>query len=194
MQASLAGMGQQRALSYTPAAQQQSGMALYQQQAGMAHYQQAMQQQQQPVPPMKQQQVVTYAAAPPVINQGFAQPQLAVQPQAQAVVKMEVGVWQVCEDQQGEFYVHTVSGQQFDQPPAELLQLLQQQPAPAPAPVSQQVLTQPPTAAQPVVTMEVGEWQVCEDQQGEYYVHTPSGQTFDQPPPELLLMLQQLHA
>jgi len=49
---------------------------------------------------------------------------------------------------------------------------------------------QPEAASQGIVKAEVGEWQICEDAQGEYYVHVPSGQTFDQPPQELLQLMQ----
>lgn len=43
---------------------------------------------------------------------------------------------------------------------------------------------------QPVLKATVGAWQICQDNLGEYYVHVPSGQSFDQPPPELLLQMQ----
>jgi len=33
------------------------------------------------------------------------------------------------------------------------------------------------------------DWQICEDAQGEYYVHTPSGKTFDQPPQQLVQLM-----
>jgi hypothetical protein len=46
----------------------------------------------------------------------------------QSVVKAQVGDWYICEDQQGEFYSHAITGQSYDQPPEELLQLMQQQP------------------------------------------------------------------
>merc|ERR1712066_128292 len=55
-------------------------------------------------------------------------------------------------------------------------QMVQQQPG---AP-------QPGAPQQAIVKQEVGPWQICEDAMGEYYVHLPSGQTFDQPPPELM--------
>jgi len=171
-------MGQQQAVTYTPTVQQQAGTLIYEQAV----------QQQQPVPYMKQQQAFTYAAAP-TVQQGFANPEIFVQPTAEAVIKMEVGLWQVCEDQQGEFYVHTASGQQFDQPPYEVLQVLQQ--VQAPGPMNQQIITQQPQETQAMVKTEVGAWQICEDAQGEYYVHKVSGQTFDQPPVELLQLLQQ---
>lgn len=188
VQASLDLRPQQATMSYAPPIGQQLGMPsmpAVQQQAGVALYQQAAQQQ-QPGFPMLQQQILTSAAVS-TIQQGIANPSIVAQTSAEAVVKMEVGMWQVCEDQQGEFYVHTASGQQFEQAPDELLLLLQQVQAPAP-------VGQSPPEAQAMIKMEVGEWQVCEDQQGEYYVHTLSGQSFDQPPVELLQLLQGLPA
>ena len=43
-----------------------------------------------------------------------------------------------------------------------------------------------PQVAQSIVKLEIGEWLVCEDAQGEFYFHAPSGQSFDQAPPELV--------
>merc|ERR1711865_1100542 len=57
-------------------------------------------------------QTVTYASAPEA-------------PQAQ--VTGQVGQWLICQDAQGEFYQDSSTGQQFDQPPAHLLQLMQAQ-------------------------------------------------------------------
>jgi len=65
---------------------------------------------------------VTYASAPQV--------QYAVAPAAQvaqAEVKAQIGNWLICQDAMGEFYQNAATGQQFDQAPAELLQLVQAQ-------------------------------------------------------------------
>merc|ERR1712151_1193222 len=69
-------------------------------------------------------------------------------------------------------------------------------PAPAqPAyemPQQQYVYASSGVAAQaPMLKAQVGDWQICEDAQGEYYVHVPSNQTFDQAPLELLQLLSQ---
>jgi hypothetical protein len=48
----------------------------------------------------------------------------------------------------------------------------------------------PDAHPQAVLKMELGDWQICEDAQGEYYVHAPTGQTYDHPPPELLELHQ----
>merc|ERR1712226_483075 len=64
--------------------------------------------------------------------------------------------------------------------------MMQQQP-----PMVEPVAGQMPGGMQAIVKQEVGAWQICEDAQGEYYVYLPSGQTFDNMPPELAQLLQQ---
>merc|ERR1711976_894308 len=47
----------------------------------------------------------------------------------QARVKQEIGLWQICEDSLGEFYVHVgppYPPRTFDEMPEELMQLLRQ--------------------------------------------------------------------
>jgi len=122
---------------------------------------------QQPMPPSQAVQVATA---------------VDVQPQ-EARVKLILGDWQICEDSQGEYYVH-VSGQSFDQPPEQLVQLYQ---------ASQGQVSQPVAAPEARIKMTVGEWQICEDAQGEYYVHTPTGQSSDQPPSHLVQFAQPHH-
>jgi len=46
---------------------------------------------------------------------------------SEAVVKGQVGDWLICEDSAGEFYSHAQTQESFDQPPEELLRLLEQQ-------------------------------------------------------------------
>merc|ERR1719215_887064 len=60
----------------------------------------------------------------------------------------------------------------------------------APAPVMAEPAGQQPPM-QAIVKQEIGPWQICEDAQGDYFVYLPSGQTFDNMPPELLQLLQQ---
>jgi hypothetical protein len=38
---------------------------------------------------------------------------------------------------------------------------------------------------------ELGDWMICEDEQGEFYWHVPSSASFDSPPAELLQLHQQ---
>jgi len=46
--------------------------------------------------------------------------------------------------------------------------------------------------AQASVKQQTGDWLICEDAQGEFYSYQPTGQTFDQPPPELLQLIEQM--
>eukprot|EP00929_Paragymnodinium_shiwhaense_P106337 TRINITY_DN7162_c0_g2_i5.p1 TRINITY_DN7162_c0_g2~~TRINITY_DN7162_c0_g2_i5.p1 ORF type:complete len:836 (+),score=289.73 TRINITY_DN7162_c0_g2_i5:90-2597(+) len=48
------------------------------------------------------------------------------------------------------------------------------------------ILSQPATVKQ-----QIGDWLICEDGQGEFYSHAPSGQMYNEPPPELLALLDQ---
>lgn len=145
------------------------------------------------------------SATPPPQFAGQAQPAPAqAAPQAQHVthaapapaakLKSTIGDWQICEDAQGEFYVHAPTGQTFNEAPLDLLRLVQAAQKPA---VPQQYAAPPavaPPAAAPApqakLKMTLGDWQICEDAQGEFYVHAPTGQTFDQPPPQLVQLYQ----
>merc|ERR1712060_531061 len=110
----------QQAPSYTPPMVQQQPQII----------QQPPQVFQQPPPVVQQQAPIMMATQPEMTipqpqNQMMGQPmQPAVQ---QAIVKQEVGPWQICEDQQGEYYVYLPSGQTFDNMPPELAQLIQPQ-------------------------------------------------------------------
>merc|ERR1719345_645179 len=42
----------------------------------------------------------------------------------QAAVKQQIGQWMICHDAQGEFYQDSVTGQSYDHPPPQLLQLM----------------------------------------------------------------------
>ena len=68
---------------------------------------------------------VSYAA-PPVYASA---PQMvpAAPAQQQAMVKHQIGPYLICHDAQGEFYNDSRTGESFDQPPVELLQLVQMQ-------------------------------------------------------------------
>merc|ERR1711953_168260 len=58
-------------------------------------------------------------------SQQYQPQQLQAAQQPESTVKMQLGPWLVCEDALGEFYHHSQTGQSFEQPPAELLQLFQ---------------------------------------------------------------------
>lgn len=61
---------------------------------------------------------------------------------------------------------------------------------------------QPPAHMQPVMPqqqpavqkMQFGDWAVYEDDLGRFYMHVPSGQQFEAPPPELMQAYQQYRA
>eukprot|EP00746_Dinoflagellata_sp_MGD_P004642 gnl/MRDRNA2_/MRDRNA2_108994_c0_seq1.p1 gnl/MRDRNA2_/MRDRNA2_108994_c0~~gnl/MRDRNA2_/MRDRNA2_108994_c0_seq1.p1 ORF type:complete len:344 (+),score=71.06 gnl/MRDRNA2_/MRDRNA2_108994_c0_seq1:82-1113(+) len=44
------------------------------------------------------------------------------------------------------------------------------------------------------IKLKLGEYVVCEDSSGEFYVHLPSGEEFEEPPEELLLLVMQMKA
>eukprot|EP00411_Alexandrium_monilatum_P052734 CAMPEP_0175423538 /NCGR_PEP_ID=MMETSP0095-20121207/48315_1 /TAXON_ID=311494 /ORGANISM="Alexandrium monilatum, Strain CCMP3105" /LENGTH=164 /DNA_ID=CAMNT_0016722801 /DNA_START=26 /DNA_END=516 /DNA_ORIENTATION=+ len=75
-----------------------------------------------------------------------------------AMTKMQIGVWNIAEDAQGEFYCNTITGETYDQPPPELLSLMQvcgiQGPALAPAPAAKTYTAyqlQPPSPSYPYI-------------------------------------------
>lgn len=49
----------------------------------------------------------------------------------------------------------------------------------------QQPMAPAAPAAQPVVRQRVGDWAICDSPEGVLYHHVPTGQNFDQPPPQL---------
>jgi hypothetical protein len=127
-------------------------------------------------------------------GQSFEQPPAglvtsqAPKPQSQSRVKSELGPWCICEDAQGEFYFHAPTGQSFDQPPAELVQLYKASQAQQQVPQQAQA-PQPAQTQQAQVKLAVGNWLVCQDGQGEFYVNSQTRQEFSQPPQELVQLL-----
>jgi len=108
-------------LQQTPQAQPQvqyvQQTPLYQPQGQMIQSQQQVSY--TPTPQMQ------YVQQPPMYQPQGQIAQLAVSQQAEAIVKLEIGDWCVCEDALGEFYHHAPSGQSFDQAPAQLVALIQ---------------------------------------------------------------------
>jgi hypothetical protein len=160
---------------------------------------------------------VSYVA-PTVGNGAPSFPQQApgvAQQTAPATVKAQIGDWLICQDAQGEFYQDS-RGQSYDQPPPALLSLLHAQahssqsgamtcaassaqaslfatPAPAKtAPTQMAPVQMAQTAAQGQVHTkgQIGDWLILEDAQGEFYQYAPTGQQFDQPPAELIQLVQ----
>jgi hypothetical protein len=125
----------------------------------------------------------------------------------QAQVLRDLGSgWQECLDSQGVFYFNSLTGQSQDTLPPGVggVPVVHQH-----TPVAAHVQLAAPCAAasyanayqlqglqaqqvqEATVKMKVGVWSVCEDQQGEFYHNGVTGQTFDNPPPELVGLLQQ---
>lgn len=121
--------------------------------------------------------------------------------QAQPQVEREFpGGWLQCKDAQGIFYYNTASKQTLETPPPEIAQFLGGNGPPQPpggmsgppghygAQASQAAQAAEPQAR---LTGQIGVWQILEDAQGEFYCNSTTRQTFDQPPPELLQIIQQ---
>jgi len=95
--------------------------------------------------------------------------------------------WIECEDVQGTYFYSQRKHEALtlDQVSPEALalghvQLFSQQPS------------RPSQVQQPAVRLQLGEWVVYAGAQGDFFHHTPSGQSFAQPPPEFL-QLQERH-
>merc|ERR1712137_165293 len=88
---------------------------------GQDPYQQ-VQYQVQGAPPVYQYQ----AGLPPVQVAGGSQLADFQQTGLQTVEKLRLGNWVICEDDQGEFYHDTMTGQSYDVPPQDLVLLYQQ--------------------------------------------------------------------
>lgn len=106
-------------------------------------------------------------------------------------VVAQIGDWAICEDAQGEFYYNNATAQSYDTPPPELLQLMQAAKAQTQqtVPVAAQAAAPQPSEAKVVQT--IGEWAICQDAQGQFYQNLRTKQSYDQPPPELAMLLQQ---
>jgi len=116
----------------------------------------------------------------------------------QAQVLRDLGSgWQECLDTQGVFYFNSVTGQSQDTLPQEFAKVepVYQQEVQPEAPYAVQgvqgVQGQPAGPEEATVKMQLGVWSICEDNQGEFYHNATTGQTFDQPPPELLELYEQ---
>merc|ERR1712159_596661 len=66
-----------------------------------------------------------------------------------------------------------------------------QQPMPQQPQQQQQPL---PQTAPAVQKMAFGDWAVYQDELGTFYMHVPTGQQFERPPPELMQAYQQYRA
>lgn len=64
-------------------------------------------------------------------------------------------------------------------------QLVQKVAAP---PLAQAQVQSQPGERPAMILQELGDWMICEDGQGEFYWHTPTSQSHDTPPAELLIL------
>jgi hypothetical protein len=110
---------------------------------------------------------------------------------AQAEVVAQIGDWAVCEDAQGEFYYNAATGQSFDAPPPEFLQVIQAAKAQTQQTVPNAQPAPPPQQSEAKVLQTFGEWAICQDAQGKFYQNLRTKESYDQPPPELAMALQQ---
>lgn len=135
-------------------------------------------------------------------------PQLATTaapaPQVQVLSKLGAG-WLQCQDNQGVFFFNEVTRETSVDVPAALRAPAAFQPQSTPqvqppgfASFQPQVMPQvQQTQAQqlapssnPRLKEQIGEWMICEDEQGEYYVNSRTQQSFSQPPQELVQQYQ----
>mmetsp|Transcript_79398 Transcript_79398/g.246240 ORF Transcript_79398/g.246240 Transcript_79398/m.246240 type:complete len:164 (-) Transcript_79398:115-606(-) len=141
---------------------------------------QQMPPQQMPMPQQEQQGLPASASVPPG---------------QRTEIRAQLGDWAICEDSQGFFYYNMPTGQSYDEPPPELLQLYQahkaQQPPmpgqgfeqPAPEPPTQQQQPPPPLPQMPRMYHEQ-QWEAQQQQQQP--PQQPQMQQPLQPPPPAL--------
>jgi len=129
--------------------------------------------------------------------------------QAEPIQSLGSG-WIHCQSPRGVFYFNRQRLQISMQPPQEVLGKNQawSQPSPEVEQPQQPRLPQPPMQQQapvaPVmpdqnqtkttVRSQIGDWAICMDQQGEFYYHFPTSQSYDRPPPELVQYYQEQKA
>jgi len=145
----------------------------------------------------QQQSYATYAQ-PLQMPQSYGSiAQQRVQPQAQymqmAQAQPQVQYVQQAQAQPKAQYVQQTQAQ----PQVQYMQQAQAQPqvqyvqqAPSYQPQAQFVQQAAPQQAQSSVKLEVGDWMVCEDAMGEFYHHSPTGQSFDQAPAQLVELIK----
>jgi len=128
-----------------------------------------------------------YDQVPPELRMLMQQPQVTQaappQPQAEAKVLQRIGDWAICQDAQGLFYQNTRTNETYDQAPPELLGQMQQAQQP-----KQAAPAQPQSQAK--VLQRIGDWAICQDAQGQFFQNLRTNKSYDEPPPELVSMLQ----
>lgn len=148
-------------------------------QGGQDPYQQA-QYQVQGAPPVYQYQ----AGLPPVQVTGGSQLADFQQTGLHTVEKLRLGNWVICEDDQGEFYHDTMTGQSYDAPPQDLVVLYQQYTAQQGDEAQAQLQ---PRSAPGMQTMQQGQ---------QYVVQQPyaGGSQYAQPQVAMMQQVQQAQA
>jgi hypothetical protein len=124
--------------------------------------------------------LVETAVPPTIVETMVPQPQAFAYAQPPAAVIQQVEQPLVNSYTPAPVYVEKAQAQNYSYaPPMVMAAPVSAMAAPVMAPV----LAQGPES---VVLDEVGEWMVCEDALGLFYYHSPTGQSHDQPPIELV--------
>jgi hypothetical protein len=114
--------------------------------------------------------------------------QQAPQPQ---ILRELPGGWLQCQDEQGVYFFNEVTQESCVDVPAALRQQQAAPKQPQPMVYTQPAQSAPAAAAgQPKVKEQIGDWMICEDAQGEYYINARTQQSFDQAPAELVQLYQ----
>jgi hypothetical protein len=139
----------------------------------------------------------------------------AASPQVQ-VLRDLGGGWLQCQDDQGLYFFNEVTGESSVDVPAALRVQVQPtsyqpqsvayaqqvsvskpyqpyaQQASLPTPYQPQSVAYAQQASEPKLKEQIGDWMICEDAQGEFYVNARTQQSFDKPPAELVKLYQSI--
>lgn len=126
----------------------------------------------------------------------------AASPQVQ-VLRDLGGGWLQCQDNQGLYFFNQVTGESSVDVPAALR--VQAQPtsyqpqsvayaqqASVPTPYQPQSVAYTQQVSEPKLKEQIGDWMICEDAQGEFYINARTQQSFDKPPAELVKLYQSI--
>jgi len=112
----------------------------------------------------------------------------AAPPQVQVLRDLGAG-WLQCQDAQGIYFYNQVTQQSSVDVPVELKAPLQPPVSMQSQPLSgaqQPHMSQGAPASQAKLKQQLGNWMICEDAHGEFYMDARTQQSFDQPPAELV--------
>jgi hypothetical protein len=141
----------------------------------------------------QQAQVLQASVQPQSV--GYPQQAQVLQASAEPQVLRDLGAgWLQCQDNQGIFYFNQVTQQSSDDLPAELRTPAQVVQAPVQPQfmgyAQQPQMPQIAPASQATVKQQIGDWLICVDALGEFYVNARTQQQLDQAPAELLYQVQ----